>query len=214
MPANGRIDRRTIESGGEIGLGSFCFRAKSDTGGSNANNKDDLGYHHCSVFLPQNQVRSPLFAAHASFLVSNSNRAARDCGMTLTLASTGMKFVSPFQRGTRCQCKCPGTPAPATRPKLTPILNPSADMRLRNSRVMSCRACIPSSNSSLSRSSRFALCAKGATSRCPLLYGYRLSMVRVRFPRATTRFSESDCGCDAYRHKKQPSGWCSLVVTI
>ena len=32
--------------------------------------------------------------------------------MTLVLVSTGMKLVSPFQRGTMCQCKCPGTPAP------------------------------------------------------------------------------------------------------
>ena len=29
-----------------------------------------------------------------------------------------MKLVSPFQRGTMCQCKWPGNPAPAARPEI------------------------------------------------------------------------------------------------
>ena len=40
----------------------------------------------------------------------------------------GMKLVSPCQRGTRCQCKWPGRPAPATRPKFNPMLKPSASI--------------------------------------------------------------------------------------
>ena len=47
-----------------------------------------------------------------------SPQAARTCssvpdrcsGITRTSASTGMKFVSPFQRGTTCRCRCPSTP--------------------------------------------------------------------------------------------------------
>ena len=36
----------------------------------------------------------------------------------------GMKFVSPIQRGTMCQWRWPGTPAPAARPRFNPMLNP------------------------------------------------------------------------------------------
>ena len=36
--------------------------------------------------------------------------------------STDMKFASPVQRGTRCQCKWPGKPAPADLPRLRPML--------------------------------------------------------------------------------------------
>jgi len=39
----------------------------------------------------------------ASFCRSNSHKASRDWGMTFTFARTGMKLVSPFQRGTTCQ---------------------------------------------------------------------------------------------------------------
>ena len=35
--------------------------------------------------------------------------------MTRVPATTDMKLLSPAQRGTMCQCKCPGHPAPATR---------------------------------------------------------------------------------------------------
>src|SRR5439155_1321502 len=51
-----------------------------------------------------------------------SYRASSDCTITFTSAKTGMKLVSPSQRGTTCQCKWPGKPAPAARPTLTPRL--------------------------------------------------------------------------------------------
>ncbi len=38
-----------------------------------------------------------------------------------------MKLVSPFQRGTQCMWKCPGTPAPALRPRLAPTFSPSGE---------------------------------------------------------------------------------------
>ena len=46
------------------------------------------------------------------------------CGMTFVAATIDMKFVSPFQRGTMCQCRWPGSPAPATRPTFKPMLKP------------------------------------------------------------------------------------------
>ena len=58
--------------------------------------------------------------------VSSSQSASNDCGMTRIPARVGMKFVSPCQRGTICQCTWPGSPAPATCPRFNPTLNPSA----------------------------------------------------------------------------------------
>ena len=46
-------------------------------------------------------------------------------GITFTSPSTGMKFVSPPQRGTTCRCPWSGMPAPAIRPMFQPRLKPS-----------------------------------------------------------------------------------------
>ena len=46
----------------------------------------------------------------------------------------GMKLVSPDQRGTMCQCRWPGKPAPATRPRFRPMLKPSGFIRSRRRR--------------------------------------------------------------------------------
>lgn len=54
--------------------------------------------------------------------VSRSYSASRDCTMTLASPRIGMKLVSPCQRGTMCQCRWPGNPAPAASPRLTPML--------------------------------------------------------------------------------------------
>ena len=51
-------------------------------------------------------------------------RLAQVLGHSRTSASTVMKFVSPFQRGTRWKWKCPGTPAPAGVPRFIPRLKP------------------------------------------------------------------------------------------
>ena len=62
-------------------------------------------------------------ACHAS---RSRSRVARRCsGSTLTSASTGMKFVSPPQRGTTWRCTWSAIPAPATRPRFQPRLKPS-----------------------------------------------------------------------------------------
>ena len=53
--------------------------------------------------------------------------SSRCSGMTLMSASTGMKFVSPFQRGTTWRCQWSTMPAPATLPRLMPTLNPSGE---------------------------------------------------------------------------------------
>ena len=58
-------------------------------------------------------------AARASRGVS-----ARSSGSTRVSPTTGMKFVSPPHRGTTCQWRCSGMPAPATRPRFSPTLNP------------------------------------------------------------------------------------------
>ena len=45
-------------------------------------------------------------------------------GSTFTSPRTGMKLVSPLQRGTTCMCTCSSIPAPAARPRFQPTLNP------------------------------------------------------------------------------------------
>ena len=57
--------------------------------------------------------------------VSRARVDSRCSGSTLTSASTGMKFVSPPQRGTTCSCRWPEIDPPATAPRFQPTLNPS-----------------------------------------------------------------------------------------
>ena len=53
-------------------------------------------------------------------------RVSRRCsGITLMSASTGMKLVSPPQRGTMCSCRCAAMLPPATSPRFQPTLNAS-----------------------------------------------------------------------------------------
>ncbi len=49
-----------------------------------------------------------------------SAMASSASGITRTAPTVAMKFVSPPQRGTRCACRCSGTPAPAAFPSLMP----------------------------------------------------------------------------------------------
>ena len=48
-----------------------------------------------------------------------------------------MKFVSPTQRGSTCTWRCPGTPAPAARPRFMPTLTPSGWYAASTARVAS-----------------------------------------------------------------------------
>jgi hypothetical protein len=64
--------------------------------------------------------RLPRYRGHAS--ARRSRVSARCSGSTFTSASTGMKFVSPAQRGTTCWCTWSTIPAPAMRPRFQPRL--------------------------------------------------------------------------------------------
>ena len=55
---------------------------------------------------------------------SRSRVSSRCSGITFTSASTGMKFVSPAQRGTTWRWTWSAMPAPATRPRFQPRLKP------------------------------------------------------------------------------------------
>src|SRR5688572_5019 len=59
----------------------------------------------------------------------------RSSGITRTSARAVMKLVSPPHRGTAWRWRCPGTPAPASRPRLAPTLKPSGWLTSR-------RACV------------------------------------------------------------------------
>ena len=50
--------------------------------------------------------------------------SASSSGSTRVCPTTGMKFVSPLHRGTTCQCRCPGMPAPAIAPEVQSHVEP------------------------------------------------------------------------------------------
>ena len=75
-----------------------------------------------------------------STLRARRRRAARGCraaaaGSTLVWPTTGMKLVSPPQRGTTCWCRCAAMPAPATVPWFIPMLKPCAPLTPRGRRA-------------------------------------------------------------------------------
>ena len=71
-------------------------------------------------------VTRPREAQRGQAPASVARVASSASGRTFTSASTGMKFVSPAQRGTTCRWTWPTTPAPAIRPRFQPRLNPAA----------------------------------------------------------------------------------------
>ena len=99
---------------------------------------------------------------------SCSQRASSACGKTRTPAVVGMKFTSPCHRGTMCQWRWPGSPAPATEPRLRPMLNPCACIESSMCRHQRARPCCRSSSSSAERAASVARWSSGATSRWPL----------------------------------------------
>ena len=70
-------------------------------------------------------------------------RAIAECSSTP--ATVGMKFVSPIQRGTMCQWRWPGTPAPAARPRFRPMLNPCGCITFSSSSTIRAIVCDNSS---------------------------------------------------------------------
>ena len=99
--------------------------------------------------------------------------------------TTGMKFVSPPQRGTTCQCRCPGIPAPATRPRFSPTLNPCGCRGRRAAPGRDrCSSDAISAFSSAVSSSSSPTWRTGSTSRCPGLYGYLARVTNAGSPRA------------------------------
>ena len=130
-------------------------------------------------------------------------------GMTLTSESTGMKFVSPAQRGTTCSWTWSTTPAPAMRPRFQPRLNPCGPIDAGRGRSTPSAASRWISSASSSPSSPSAPTWRaGATIRCPPAYGYLLRRTNASSPRWTTRPSSSSRLWA--RQKTQPS--CSSAL--
>ena len=59
----------------------------------------------------------------------------RSSGRTRVWPTTGMKLVSPPQRGTTCWCRWAAMPAPATPPRFMPTLKPCAFEAVRRARI-------------------------------------------------------------------------------
>ena len=98
----------------------------------------DVGVHILDPGIPKGVEDDPDMADKLRVYPDIRNAEARYIAMELrnTLEDTGqwgtarvvpttvMKFVSPFQRGTTCMCRWPGTPAPAGLPRLIPMFMP------------------------------------------------------------------------------------------
>ncbi len=107
------------------------------------------------------------FLAVGQAAASFARVSARCSGSTFTSASTGMKFVSPDQRGTTCRWTWSTTPAPATRPRFQPRLCPCGP-KVSASAAIPCAAsrCASSTSPSVS-SEKSPTCRYGATIRWP-----------------------------------------------
>jgi len=71
--------------------------------------------HHLRLILaPHFLLPTALFSSFHVFFISSEISFVSD--------NTGMKFVSPLQRGTMWKCTCSSIPAPAARPRFTPKL--------------------------------------------------------------------------------------------
>jgi len=103
----------------------------------------------------------------------------------------GMKFVSPFHRGTRWKCTCLSIPAPAVLPMFAPKLNPCGLDILSSALIPFPVTSMISPCSSPESFSNRDVCRYGTISRCPLLYGYLFITTKQNFPRHITRFSAS-----------------------
>lgn len=99
-PEEGRRLRRVSPPGAETPLG----RARTDSDG-----------------LLRRTTARPSHTPASIARVSPSS-----CGSTLVCPTTGMKLVSPPQRGTTCWWRCAAIPAPASAPWFIPMLKPCA----------------------------------------------------------------------------------------
>src|SRR5215210_3031851 len=125
--------------------------------------------------------------SHADHTAASFSRVSSSTsGMTFTSARTGMKFVSPAQRGTTCRWTWSTTPAPAIRPRFQPRLKPwGLIVRERASSPLVASRCTSTTSSSAS-DPRSAVCRRGATIRWPDAYGNLLRTTTARAPRWTT----------------------------
>ena len=111
-----------------------------------------------------------------------SHIASRCSGMQRTSPISGMKLVSPTQRGTMCQCRCSVMPAPAALPEVHADVHALGMKLLLQQGRPSGAASRPSSTcSSAGSADSSAVCRRGATMMWPLPYGKRFSITsRVR----------------------------------
>ena len=111
--------------------------------------------------------------------------------ISFTSLKTGIKFVSPFHRGTRWKCTCLSIPAPAVLPKFAPKLNPCGLEIFSSALIHLPVTIITSLCSSPESFVKLDVCRFGTIIKCPLLYGYLFMTTKQNFPRHIMRFSTS-----------------------
>ena len=132
-------------------------------------------------------------AQNARPVARTSGRASR--AAPSSRPTTGMKLVSPFQRGTTCTCRWSGTPAPAGLPRFMPMLNASGAVDRSSAADAALRHVHQARWPARVQARRNRRCAAyGATSRCPLLYGYRFSSTKTAGPAIDDQVRTIVCG--------------------
>ena len=105
-------------------------RGRSSVGRASASQAEGHGFESRRPLLRalpgparcRRAARPPRLSYPGHRAASLARVSARCSGSTLTSARTGMKFVSPAQRGTTCRWTWSVIPAPAIRPRFQPTL--------------------------------------------------------------------------------------------
>src|SRR6476619_623244 len=117
-----------------------------------------------------------------------------------------MKFVSPPHRGTTCQCRCSGMPAPATWPRFSPMLNPCGSDASRRAWTHRWRNAAIAAFSSVPRSANSPTCRVGSTRRWPGLYGNFASVTNACSSRTRMRSSSAVPSSNAQKTQLRSDG--------
>src|SRR4029077_11947017 len=97
-------------------------------------------------------------------------------------------------------------PAPAARPRLAPMLNPSGLSEARKTVTVCERARMRSADCPSSSASSSPWWTAGATITCPELYGNLLRRTIAPCGRQTTSSETGSLGSDKARQNRQPGG--------
>src|SRR6185436_2650103 len=103
-------------------------------------------------------------------------------------------------------------PAPATRPRFMPRFKPCGSVSAWSARIARTSSASTSANSAVSSSTRSPTCRKGATIRCPGLYGYEFRITNASSPRTRMPVRSSSPSAGRSQKMQPASSPCCLAA--